>query len=458
VKESPWRRLLPWLASLLLHTGFAAAATLVAMVAVDRGWTVLVAPEAILSAQVGGPVEAGESASFSGGAGAGSVEVPSAALPEQARREAAVTAGAELARRAELPVISRDGASASLGKSSAANAASRAPSSSFLGAGGFAHHIVFVIDRSGSMVANFDDIRKLLGVMHRLVDLGNSVLVVEHNLDVLKCADWIIDLGPEAGDAGGYIVATGTPEGITSSEYRLASERNGAGPRETPSPGQLATRYSQLSTRSHTAAALAPILAAGPYEEREPYDPAAHAAREIAVEKAGFGEVGREVRMPWQVDGRKWHLEQRDSRNETPRRWEKAALEYVLDLIHKAGQFDATDWNSRASVEVTVPGAETWFLHALTGGEWLLELYFMVPPGLFKWRALDAELGLKTLDEREDLETYGDWARVDVRPRRNGLDAVVIYVHDRQEIDTPAFRRFVKRAAKAYLAWLARSG
>jgi len=87
----------------------------------------------------------------------------------------------------------------------------------------------------------------------------------------------------------------------------------------------------------------------------------------------------------------------------------------------------------------------------LTGGEWLLELYFRTPPGTFDWRDLNAQLGLKTLDERDDLQAYGDWARVDVRPRQDGWDAVVVYVHDNQEIDTPAFRRFVKRAVRAYL-------
>jgi excinuclease ABC subunit A len=65
---------------------------------------------------------------------------------------------------------------------------------------------------------HFDDIRKLLGVLNRLVDLGNTVLVIEHNLDVIKCADWIIDMGPEGGDAGGYVVATGTPEEVAAVE------------------------------------------------------------------------------------------------------------------------------------------------------------------------------------------------------------------------------------------------
>jgi excinuclease ABC subunit A len=61
---------------------------------------------------------------------------------------------------------------------------------------------------------HFDDIKKLLGVLFRLVDSGNTVVVIEHNLDVVKCADWVIDLGPGGGDAGGRLVAEGTPEDL----------------------------------------------------------------------------------------------------------------------------------------------------------------------------------------------------------------------------------------------------
>ncbi|MBQ5738891.1 MAG: ATP-binding cassette domain-containing protein, partial [Oscillospiraceae bacterium] len=61
-----------------------------------------------------------------------------------------------------------------------------------------------------------DDVKKLLDVLQRLTDTGNTVLVIEHNLDVIKCADHIIDLGPEGGSGGGTIVATGTPEEVAA--------------------------------------------------------------------------------------------------------------------------------------------------------------------------------------------------------------------------------------------------
>ena len=65
---------------------------------------------------------------------------------------------------------------------------------------------------------HFHDIEQLLRVLHRLADDGNTVVVIEHNLDVIKTADWVIDLGPDGGDRGGRIIATGTPEALAKAK------------------------------------------------------------------------------------------------------------------------------------------------------------------------------------------------------------------------------------------------
>jgi excinuclease ABC subunit A len=93
------------------------------------------------------------------------------------------------------------------------------------------------------------DVSKLLEVLHRLVGAGNTVVVIEHNLDVIKTADWIIDLGPEGGDAGGRVIATGTPEevaqtpGSYTGEYlaEILQERGGHGDAETRGHGDTGT-------------------------------------------------------------------------------------------------------------------------------------------------------------------------------------------------------------------------
>ena len=69
-----------------------------------------------------------------------------------------------------------------------------------------------------------DDVKRLLDILKRLADAGNTVLVIEHNLDVIKCADHIIDLGPEGGDGGGTIVAQGTPEEVVLCKASFTGE------------------------------------------------------------------------------------------------------------------------------------------------------------------------------------------------------------------------------------------
>ncbi|CAB4942866.1 unannotated protein [freshwater metagenome] len=114
---------------------------------------------------------------------------------------------------------------------------------------------VYVLDEPTTGL-HFEDIRKLLGVLQSLVDKGNSVLVIEHNLDVIKTADWVIDMGPEGGNRGGLVVATGTPEDVANVEG------------------------------SHTGSFLREILAAAPAPNTRPVSQKGGASRSSATKAA----------------------------------------------------------------------------------------------------------------------------------------------------------------------------
>jgi excinuclease ABC subunit A len=84
-------------------------------------------------------------------------------------------------------------------------------------------HTMYILDEPTTGL-HFEDVRRLLEVLARLVEHGNTVVVIEHNLDVIKCADWIVDLGPEGGHRGGRVVAEGTPEQVAKTTGSYTGE------------------------------------------------------------------------------------------------------------------------------------------------------------------------------------------------------------------------------------------
>ena len=268
---------------------------------------------------------------------------------------------------------------------------------------------------------HLDDTRKLLGVVHRLADLGNTVVIIEHNLEVIKTADWLIDIGPEAGGEGGLIVAAGPPEAIARAKGSL------------------------------TGAILKGVLAAGPLAERPRFDPKAAAQRMIAEVKAARGQAGtEEAQAPWEKDGRRWHTVDRVGRSGKPARWNGLILEKVVDRLEQIGGFPPVDWTQRAVVRVPAPdNATPPFFQAQTGHEWVLTLRFTVKRNAFKPETLAKQLRLAPFHEARK-PVLSDAERISFGEPKGGFQEIVLTCHALEEVETDAFDAFLVKAAVSY--------
>ena len=244
---------------------------------------------------------------------------------------------------------------------------------------------------------HFDDLAKLLKVLHRLVDMGNTVVLIEHNLDVIKSADWVIDLGPEAGRGGGQVVFAGTPEGLVAHAEKVAQ----------------AKRASKKNLPSHTGLAMAEVLADGPYKKRPDYKPTKLPSLE--EEQMDLSEVGKDAKMPWEANGRLWHTKTRVGRNGKEVQWSGELLAKVVDFIENNGDWNDTNWNNRSVVEIAAENKSTgWFFHGLTGEIWLLKMKFRCRKGTFKRADLLEKINLPTPNQMDELPIYGNKPRVRV--------------------------------------------
>ena len=315
---------------------------------------------------------------------------------------------------------------------------------------------------------HFDDLAKLLDVLNRLVELGNTVVVIEHNLDVVKTADWVIDMGPEAGEEGGYVVVAGTPEDVVAlcgregeggrrerekgseiAEHVGGREEDGQAVRFfrcsafrlPPPPSSFVLTPVKRSPRSSRPVRIAP---------RKLFDFAAAEARSEG--DRDITEVGQDARMPWEIDGRHWHTVARVGRNGKPCRWEGRILGDVIDRIQNQSElFSETDWNSRSVVEIrAAKKSDGWFFHAITGEEWLLKMKFRTARNTFSRDELVRRLDLKPLNDMPELPLYGTEPRVKVRSLRGPWQEIELRVHGYSEVDRPEFWDFVDQAVGGF--------
>ena len=296
---------------------------------------------------------------------------------------------------------------------------------------------------------HFEDIRKLLKILNSLVDAGNTVVVIEHNLDVIKTADWVIDVGPQAGAEGGWIVAQGTPEEVA--EYGLrhkpAKKPSAKGSKSSTSTGHSL----EPQHRSLTGEILAEVLAEGRRGDRDSFD--AEAVRKKKEGDLDPTKIGEDARMPWQVDGHKWHTQTGLANNGKPRRWSGAMLETVIEKLEQSGEFAEPNWAERSTVEVAGKSKSSgWFLHAYTGDEWLLSLKFRVGRNTFDELELSRQLNLTDVNDLDDIPVYNRQPRVRIRPAANGpFEDVTVVLLKPSDMETPGFEKFFAAAQKSFL-------
>ena len=284
---------------------------------------------------------------------------------------------------------------------------------------------------------HFDDLQKLLDVIQRLIDVGNTVVLIEHNLDLIKAADWMIELGPEAGINGGAIVAQGTPEMVVEYAKAALAAASKTGKSKAGIP------------RSYTGEALIPVLDEDPYKKRKTYDP----DKDDRWKKGDLDieDVGLSALMPWESDGRRWHTEDRVGRAGETVNWDGDVLKRVVDTIQQSEGFAATNWNNQSVVEIAgTKKNENWFFQALTGDPWFLKLKFRVRPKTFKREDLVAQVPLLSANDLDDIPVYGNAPRVRLTSIKASWQEVEIKVNNLKEIDIAGFWDFLETAVNSY--------
>jgi excinuclease ABC subunit A len=257
------------------------------------------------------------------------------------------------------------------------------------------------------------DIRKLLVVLNRLVEAGNTVVLIEHNMDVVKTADWVVDLGPEGGEAGGYLVAAGPPETVAACEA------------------------------SPTARYLQQALERSPREDRRSVAALPQVAGRDSQEAP---DVGAGALRPWEVDGEQWHCHDRvNAMGESPA-WHNEALAHFVQQWRELPGTAEPNWRHWSDVRFGPEGSDPPFALVRTHRKWYLELHFYLPKGVFEEESLSEQIGLPHWDELEGVPFYSRSPRVRVYTGARGFDRVMIQAHLGDDVTGKGFRDFLRKA------------
>ncbi|MEE2935067.1 MAG: excinuclease ABC subunit UvrA, partial [Planctomycetota bacterium] len=237
---------------------------------------------------------------------------------------------------------------------------------------------------------HFDDIDKLLSVLQRLVDLGNTVVVIEHNLDVIKCADWIIDMGPGAGVHGGELVFAGTPEALALEAKSKRGKKTGAARSATATFVKQALQEKGLATaRKRQAWTASTQAATNPTKKSVAKNAKAAASqastatnRSLAGKKsppkkssrtmvtkaksASKGPLTTEERStskaksrtldPWRALGRRWHSLQKGFPRGTEPEWPLEIVDRIFELLEQVAGDDSLEFDQPNKVQVKPNG------------------------------------------------------------------------------------------------------
>jgi excinuclease ABC subunit A len=272
---------------------------------------------------------------------------------------------------------------------------------------------------------HFADIQKLLIVLNRLVDGGNTVVVIEHNLDVIKTADWIIDLGPEGGNGGGKLLASGTPEQITKLK------------------------------QSHTGLLLKDTLDSSKKSEREKFDFEAHRKSIYEVDKET--ELIANTAMPWESNGRQWHLKDRLTKKGEHPMWDGAVLAKVVDHILDDEDFEV-DWNDRDEFRILVKGKKMPFLVAKSTDRVYARVEIRTVAGQFDLSDLRERLGLKTFRELKGYPLYSKWPRFAELKGGKSYDLFCMVLAVMNDVENVEMILFLNDAMEGFKALMGVSG